>query len=182
MRLKKELLARHSHRPLFLPLAPLITAPTPSPAAPPPLSPPTAAPGAPSSSLLTSNLPPLPSSKAPHSDVPPSLRPFNAHLLATLGQTRFDSVVITPPASMAWDEIAALPIRQLTAEPAFVYLWVGEGGEGGLERGREALARWGFRRCEEIVWVRTNKAAVRGPGVRPPSSPAGPSRAVGARH
>jgi hypothetical protein len=27
----------------------------------------------------------------------------------------------------------------------------------GLEEGRLALRKWGFRRCEDIVWAKTNK-------------------------
>lgn len=36
----------------------------------------------------------------------------------------------------------------------------GKGGTDGigLEKGRELLASWGYRRCEDIVWLRTNKA------------------------
>lgn len=36
---------------------------------------------------------------------------------------------------------------------SFVFLWVGTGAADGLERGREVLAKWGFRRCEDIVCV-----------------------------
>jgi hypothetical protein len=161
LRLKKEVLARLAHPPLFLPLAPLEQDDEPAIAPDVPV-PAKASPNA----LSTASLPALPGSRQAHSDVPPVLRPFNAHLLAALGQTRFDTVVVTPPAGLSWAEIAALPIRQLTADPAFVYLWVGEGGADGLEKGREALARWGFRRCEEIVWVKTNKATAKGFGVR----------------
>lgn len=172
LRLKKETLARHSHRPLFLPLVPLLPS---NPANEPPL-PPQHTPRSPSLPLVTpppinANLPPKPQTttpefKVPHSDVPPSVRPLNAALLAKFGQTRFDTVLINPPSVMSWEEISGLPIRQISADPAFCYLWVGPGSQGGLERGREALARWGFRRCEEIVWVKTNKKGVRGPGVR----------------
>lgn len=28
------------------------------------------------------------------------------------------------------------------------------------------MAKWGFRRCEDIVWVKTNQTTNRGPGVR----------------
>ncbi|RSH86798.1 uncharacterized protein EHS24_005071 [Apiotrichum porosum] len=68
---------------------------------------------------------------------------------------RFDVILIHPTKS--WAETAALPIRQLSADPGFVFLWVGTGDADGLERGRECLAKWGFRRAEDIVWVKTNK-------------------------
>ncbi|ODN98027.1 hypothetical protein I350_07669 [Cryptococcus amylolentus CBS 6273] len=56
-----------------------------------------------------------------------------------------------------WDKVADLPIRQLSADTAVVFLWVGRGDEEGLERGRECFAKWNFRRAEDIVWVKTNK-------------------------
>ena len=57
----------------------------------------------------------------------------------------------------SWDEIAALPIPQLASHDSFIFLWVGSGNNDGLERGREVLQRWGYRRCEDIVWIRTSK-------------------------
>lgn len=39
--------------------------------------------------------------------------------------------------------------------PSFIFLWVGDGI--GLEQGRQCLKKWGFRRCEDICWVKTNK-------------------------
>ena len=32
----------------------------------------------------------------------------------------------------------------------------------GLERGREVLAKWGSRRCEDVVWIKTNKTTNKG--------------------
>jgi N6-adenosine-specific RNA methylase IME4 len=36
----------------------------------------------------------------------------------------------------------------------FVFLWCGS--SEGLDAGRMCLRRWGFRRCEDICWIRTN--------------------------
>lgn len=36
----------------------------------------------------------------------------------------------------------------------FIFLWCGSGE--GLDKGRECLQRWGFRRCEDICWIKTN--------------------------
>lgn len=89
---------------------------------------------------------------------------------------KFDVILIDPPyaetsrdppyGGIAWDQIAELPIPSLAADPSFIFMWVGHGNSEGLERGREVLAKWGFRRCEDIVWVKTNKLSNRGPGVR----------------
>ena len=37
----------------------------------------------------------------------------------------------------------------------FLFLWVGAGE--GLDKGRQLLKNWTFRRCEDIVWIKTNK-------------------------
>ncbi|PWN50633.1 MT-A70-domain-containing protein [Violaceomyces palustris] len=98
--------------------------------------------------------------------------------LSTLMPIKYDVVLIDPPLESyeweglpkegsnletgrpwSWAEIAALPIPQLAAKESFVFLWVGSGAGDGLERGREVLTRWGYRRCEDIVWVRTNPTA-----------------------
>ncbi|KAJ3307974.1 N6-adenosine-methyltransferase subunit mettl14 [Blyttiomyces sp. JEL0837] len=66
----------------------------------------------------------------------------------------------TPPFTYrnawTWDEVAALPLEDVAAVPSFVFLWTGDGE--GLERGRDLLAKWGYRRAEDIVWVKTNKS------------------------
>lgn len=61
-----------------------------------------------------------------------------------------------------WEDLAALPIPQIASNPGFIWLWVGSGkaddkGVSGLDKGRELLAKWGYRRCEDIVWLKTNK-------------------------
>lgn len=96
--------------------------------------------------------------------------PDRAALPLELQGMTYDVIVLDPPlASYAWDEpslprtpcwtwdeIAALPVPQLASRDSFVFLWVGSGTSDGLERGREVLAKWGYRRCEDVVWIRTN--------------------------
>lgn len=69
----------------------------------------------------------------------------------------FHAILITPPATVDYEELRAL---QLPAHaPGFLWLWVGTGQSGngiGLEQGRQLLAHWGYRRCEDIVWLKTN--------------------------
>ncbi|KAL7411730.1 MT-A70-domain-containing protein [Mrakia frigida] len=152
--LKSEILLSYAHRPLFLPIPPHLLS-TDTAVSKPSVLPPTSQP----------TLPPPPFSLPP----PPS--PLATHLLQTIGKdVRFDSIHISPPPEMPWSEVLALPIRQISTEPGFVFLWVGKGNkEGGLEKGREALTKWGFRKCEEIVWVKTNKTRQGGPGIDPPT-------------
>jgi len=50
--------------------------------------------------------------------------------------------------------------------PSFIFLWCGSGGrvtedvERGplhVDDGRRLLKKWGYRRCEEVCWIKTNK-------------------------
>ena len=77
-------------------------------------------------------------------------------LTSLLAPHVFDVVLIRPPQEYTWPEIIAMPIRLISSDPGFVFLWVGSSDTDGLERGREALLKWGFRRCEEIVWINKN--------------------------
>jgi mRNA (2'-O-methyladenosine-N6-)-methyltransferase len=60
-----------------------------------------------------------------------------------------------------WTEsdLEKLDIPGIAASPCFLFLWTGDGGEG-LEVGRRLFKKWGFRRSEDIVWVKTNKENV----------------------
>lgn len=99
-----------------------------------------------------------------------ALPPYHIHLsaLTTIPPCKFDVILIDPPFSstFTWDTLQAIPIPSLAADPSFVFLWVGSGAGEGLEKGREVLAKWGYRRCEDIVWIKTNKESNAGPGVR----------------
>lgn len=87
------------------------------------------------------------------------------------GGTKFDVILIEPPLEeyyarsgattgnsqrkfWSWDEILALDIGELAAHRSFVFLWCGS--SEGLDMGRNCLRKWGFRRCEDICWIRTN--------------------------
>lgn len=80
---------------------------------------------------------------------------------------KFDVILIEPPleeykrtrgASAVdfwnWDEIEKLPIEDVAAQRSFVFLWCGS--SEGLDLGRHCLRKWGFRRCEDICWIKTN--------------------------
>ncbi|KAF7798514.1 hypothetical protein EIP86_009735 [Pleurotus ostreatoroseus] len=102
--------------------------------------------------------------------LPPTYLPYAE--LSSVHPSKFDVILIDPPfsSSFTWDDLQNLPIPALAADPSFVLLWVGSGAGDGLERGREVVAKWGFRRCEDIVWVKTNKSTNRGPGTDPPTT------------
>ncbi|EIW76676.1 MT-A70-domain-containing protein, partial [Coniophora puteana RWD-64-598 SS2] len=102
--------------------------------------------------------------------VTPSYIPFAR--LPSLHPCKFDVILLDPPfsSSFSWGELQELPIPALAADPSFVFMWVGSGAGEGLERGREILAKWGYRRCEDVVWVKTNHTTNRGPGTDPPTT------------
>ncbi|XP_052782572.1 N6-adenosine-methyltransferase non-catalytic subunit-like [Mya arenaria] len=53
-----------------------------------------------------------------------------------------------------WDEIEKLDIPSVAAQRSFIWIWCGNAE--GLERGRKCLKMWGYRRCEDICWIKTN--------------------------
>ncbi|XP_024520156.1 methyltransferase-like protein 14 homolog [Selaginella moellendorffii] len=84
--------------------------------------------------------------------------------------TKFDVILVDPPweeyvrrapgveDSLEWwtfEEILNLRIEAIADTPSFIFLWVGDAE--GLDQGRQCLKKWGFRRCEDICWVKTNK-------------------------
>ncbi|KXN92700.1 Methyltransferase-like protein 14 [Leucoagaricus sp. SymC.cos] len=101
---------------------------------------------------------------------PPYYLPYTE--LSSFHPNKFDVILLDPPfsSSFGWDQLQELPIPSLAADPSFVFLWVGSGAGEGLERGREVLAKWGYRRCEDVVWVKTNKTSNQGPGTDPPTT------------
>ncbi|KAF6245562.1 MT-A70-domain-containing protein [Scenedesmus sp. NREL 46B-D3] len=84
--------------------------------------------------------------------------------------TKFDVIVIDPPWEeyvrrapgfvsdtdfWSWHEIQALDIGAVAEVPSFVFLWCGSAE--GLDAGRHCLRKWGYKRCEDICWIKTNQ-------------------------
>ncbi|CAG0887221.1 unnamed protein product [Cyprideis torosa] len=94
--------------------------------------------------------------------------------LHSLG-AQFDVILIEPPiqeggnaASLGlrtgqkiwnWEKIAKLDIPAVSDYRSFVFMWCGS--SEGLDHGRRCLRQWGFRRCEDICWIKTN---IKNPG------------------
>ncbi|XP_025018065.1 N6-adenosine-methyltransferase non-catalytic subunit [Tetranychus urticae] len=85
---------------------------------------------------------------------------------------KFDVILIEPPLEeyqrtrgatnmdfWNWEEIEKLAIEDIAAQRSFVFLWCGS--SEGLDLGRHCLRKWGFRRCEDICWIKTN---IKNPG------------------
>jgi hypothetical protein len=75
---------------------------------------------------------------------------------------RFDVIVVSEQGGRDnfadLTQLASLPIESLAATPSFLFLWLPSSDL--LEVGRALLQRWGFRRAEDIVWVKTNHAEI----------------------
>lgn len=82
----------------------------------------------------------------------------------------FDVILLEPPLYeyqnangvhfdkyFTWDEIKAIDVGSVAAQRSFIFLWCGSAD--GLDKGRECLKKWGFRRCEDICWIQTNKSS-----------------------
>lgn len=50
-------------------------------------------------------------------------------------------------------DLAKLPVDKIGENPSFLFLWV---GSDHLDDGRQLFKRWGYKRCEDITWVKTN--------------------------
>ena len=83
--------------------------------------------------------------------------------------SKFEVILIQPPLeeyrrqagfpadsvkTFSWNDIMALEIEEISAPRSFVFLWCGS--SDGLDSGRQCLKKWGFRRCEDICWIKTN--------------------------
>eukprot|EP00798_Chlamydomonas_sp_ICE-L_P014419 gene14419-20424_t len=64
-------------------------------------------------------------------------------------------LTLKDPETWSWQEIMALEIEKIADTPSFVFLWCGNAE--GLDAGRHCLKKWGFRRSEDICWIKTNK-------------------------
>ncbi len=85
---------------------------------------------------------------------------------------KFDVILVEPPLEeyqrthgvtntdfWSWDEVMKLQIEEVAAQRSFIFLWCGS--SDGLDLGRQCLRKWGFRRCEDICWIKTN---IKNPG------------------
>ncbi|OCF37864.1 mRNA methyltransferase [Kwoniella heveanensis BCC8398] len=86
------------------------------------------------------------------------IRTFDYSLLG-----QFQVIVADPPwdihmslpyGTMTDDEMRRLPLRSLQPDWGILALWV---TGRAMELGRELFALWGYRRVDELVWVKTNQ-------------------------
>ena len=97
-----------------------------------------------------------------------------ADLLAKCGRRKFKTILADPPwqfqnrtgkmapehrrlsryGTMTLDEIMALPVERLAADPSHLYLWV---PNALLPEGLKVMAAWGFEYKSNIVWEKVRK-------------------------
>jgi N6-adenosine-specific RNA methylase IME4 len=97
-----------------------------------------------------------------------------SELLATAGRTKFQTILADPPwqfqnrtgkmapehkrlsryATMKLPEIAALPVGQIVADTAHLYLWI---PNALLPEGLEVMRAWGFNYKSNIIWHKIRK-------------------------
>jgi len=95
-------------------------------------------------------------------------------LLKCAGETRFGTILADPPwqfanrtgkvapehrrlsryATLTLDEICALPVQDISADPAHLYLWV---PNALLPDGLRVMEAWGFQYKSNIVWHKVRK-------------------------
>jgi N6-adenosine-specific RNA methylase IME4 len=102
--------------------------------------------------------------------------PLAAHLslIQTARARKFGTILADPPwqfqnrtgkvapehkrlnryGTMQLEEICALPVAEIAADPAHLYLWV---PNALLPEGLEVMKRWGFRYVSNIVWHKVRK-------------------------
>lgn len=54
-----------------------------------------------------------------------------------------------------YNDVARLNIEAVAANPSFIWMWCGNAEN--VSRGRQLLVKWGYRRCEDLIWVKTNR-------------------------
>lgn len=94
----------------------------------------------------------------------------HANIASLIGQNAFSAIVIDPPwdwgdegdkdqlgrakptyATIGIDEIEAMPVGQLAAKDAHIYLWI---TNRSLPKGFRLLDAWGFRYITALTWVK----------------------------
>ncbi|KAL8574597.1 hypothetical protein ACOMHN_061597 [Nucella lapillus] len=85
------------------------------------------------------------------------LRSFDMSVLGkcavVMADPPWDIHMELPYGTMGDDEMRRLDIPSLQDE-GFIFLWV---TGRAMELGRECLELWGYKRCDEIIWVKTNQ-------------------------
>ena len=93
-------------------------------------------------------------------------------------QTKFETIVVDPPwyeyyaragafppkcdhneSTLPWsfEEIRDLRIEDIAASPGFCFVWC---GNKHVEQATACLLKWGYRRIEDVCWIKTNNGKI----------------------
>ena len=96
-------------------------------------------------------------------------------LVSSLGRNKFESILIDPPwfeyyarsggfmpackhredtSPWSLEEIRNLRIGEIAADQSFCFLWC---GNKHVQQANDCLEHWGFKRIEDICWIKTNR-------------------------
>ena len=73
-----------------------------------------------------------------------------------LGYQEFDAILLNVPKGYNVKWLADLRLHELAATPSFLFIMVRESTPENLEAARAVMHAWGFRRCEDIVWLKSD--------------------------
>lgn len=77
-------------------------------------------------------------------------------LREALGYNRFDVILLNVPRHAAIEQMQDLRIDEICSAPSFIFLAIPDSSADNLDKGRVSLQQWGFRRAEEIIWIKTS--------------------------
>lgn len=93
---------------------------------------------------------------------------FNPEGMIAIDQPKFNVIIADPPWScnqignygackhydlMTQEQIKAMPIADLTAENAVLFLWITSGAKG-RHAGEEVMKAWGFDYKDDLIWIK----------------------------
>ena len=74
-------------------------------------------------------------------------------------QNRFDVIRINVPKNIPIEQLYTLRVDEICALPSFIFLSIPDSTAENLAKGRRLLTSWGFRRAEDIVWIKASGPA-----------------------
>lgn len=75
-------------------------------------------------------------------------------------RNKFDAILLNVPKRMAIRDLYGLRIDQVCHLPAFLFVLIPDSTSSNLEEARLLVQQWGYRRTEDIVWIKSNVRSV----------------------
>lgn len=82
---------------------------------------------------------------------------FPSSLREILGShNKFDAILLNVPKGVRIQDLYGLRIDQICHLPSFLFLLIPQSTSANLEEARALIQHWGYRRAEDIVWIKSN--------------------------